>query len=249
TIVVDHSVTTRIKRAEIITNEGIRAGSVIVGLASCGTARYETGYNSGMGSNGLSSARHDVFHRLLAQKYPESYDPRVPTDLAYTGSYDLLNQTWTARIDDSLDELHNSPKPIPTMGKMVLSPTRTYAPVMKEILSNHRQSIHGLIHCTGGGQTKVMKFVDQLHIVKDKLLPTPPLFQVIHHESQTDWREMYQVFNMGHRLEIYTDEKAADEMTSIARSFGVEAQIIGYVEASDKTRLSIRSRHGEFVYA
>lgn len=250
TIVVDHCATARIRRDQIIPNDAIQAGDVIVGLASFGKATYEKSYNGGMGSNGLTSARHDVFHKAIAQNYPESFDPSVPEELVYSGSYSLTSKDWASKVDLSQDAFLASLKTeeLPTMGQLVLSPTRTYAPIMKKILAKHRANIHGLIHCSGGAQTKVMKFVDQLHIIKDQLFPTPALFQVIQQESQTDWKEMYQVFNMGHRLEIYTDEKTAQEIIQIAESFQVEAKIVGRVEAHAEKKLTIESPYGIFEY-
>ncbi len=240
TIIVDNCVSTRMKRAEVISNDRIQAGDVIVGLASFGQASYESTYNGGMGSNGLTSARHDVFHQSIAQKYPESFDPNVPEELVYTGSYQLtdpLPEPYREAVPDDID-----------MGKLVLSPTRTYAPIIQEILKAYRGHIHGMVHCSGGAQTKVLNFVENLHIIKDQLFATPPLFEIIQQESQTNWQEMYQVFNMGHRFEIYTDESAASEMIAIAQSFRVDAQIIGRVESSEQKKLTIQSQHGKFVY-
>jgi len=236
TVIVDSTVTARMKRNEVIPNDNIQAGDVIVGLASSGKATYESEYNGGMGSNGLTSARHDVFANYLAQKYPESYDNQIPQDLVYAG-----NRSLTELIDiQGFEKI--------TAGKLVLSPTRTYAPVIREILENHRTAIHGLIHCSGGGQTKILHFVDELHIIKDNLFTLPPLFQMIQAESKTDWREMYHVFNCGHRLEIYTDEKTAEKLIPIAQKYKIEAQIIGRVEASEAKKLTIKSEFGEFVY-
>ena len=232
TIIVDSTVTARVKRADIIENS-IRPGDVILGFASAGQATYEPSYNSGMGSNGLTSARHDLFAHYLADKYPEGFDPHVPRDLVYTGSHKL-----TEKIDElGLDA-----------GKMVLSPTRTYAPVVASILKNHRSSIHGMIHCSGGAQTKVLHFAGNVHIVKDQLFQIPPLFRIIQEESGTDWKEMYQVFNMGHRFEIYTDEKSAVEMIGIAAGYNVDAQVIGHVEESDEKKLTIKTDKGEYTY-
>ncbi|MEO9483316.1 MAG: AIR synthase related protein [Ekhidna sp.] len=233
TIIVDSTVTARMKRAEVINNENIRAGDLIVGIASYGQATYEKEYNGGMGSNGLTSARHDVFDKIYADKYPESFDQGVPRDLIYSGSKRLT------------DSVQNSPL---DAGKLVLSPTRTYGPIIKSILKELRSEIHGMIHCSGGAQTKVLHFVDQVRVVKDNMLPIPPLFQMIHEESGTDWKEMYKVFNMGHRMEIYADEESADEIVEIARSFNVEAQVVGRVEASDTKELIIQSEHGIFSY-
>ncbi|WP_114777596.1 AIR synthase related protein [Botryobacter ruber] len=233
TIIVDSTVTARMRRDEVISNHNIQAGDVIVGFASFGKASYEDEYNGGMGSNGLTSARHDVFHKYLSKSYPESYDPEVPVDLVYSGSYRLTDVNKETGME---------------VGKLVLSPTRTYAPIVKEILKAHRPHIHGMVHCSGGAQTKVLHFTDKVHIVKDNLFPTPPLFQLIQQESRTDWMEMYKVFNMGHRLEIYLPEQYAEELIAISRSFGVEAQIIGHVESSKSNELTIKSSHGRFYY-
>lgn len=234
TIIVDSTVTARMKRDEVINNAHIQAGDVIVGLASFGKARYEKEYNGGMGSNGLTSARHDVLHNSLQQKYPESYDPAIPEDLTYAGSKYLT---------DTIDGV-----PL-NVGKLILSPTRTYAPVMVEIFNKiNRKNIHGMVHCSGGAQTKVLHFVKDLHIVKDNLFPIPPLFELIQKESNTDWREMYQVFNMGHRMEVYVNEEFAKEIIDISNSFQVEAQIIGRVEAASHKKLTIKSPQGSFIY-
>ena len=234
TIIVDSTVTARIRRDQVIDNANIRPGDVIVGLASSGQANYEDQYNAGMGSNGLTSARHDVFAHYLAEKYPESFDASVPESLVYSGSRQL-----TETLDDiPLD-----------IGKMVLSPTRTYAPVVKKILEQFRpDQIHGMVHCSGGAQTKILHFVDRLHIIKDQLLPIPPLFKLIQAESQTDPKEMYQVFNMGHRLEFYVSPECAQTIVDISKSFNIDAQIIGRVEASDKKRLTIDGELGVFKY-
>ena len=233
TIIVDSTVTARIKRDDVIDNANIQAGDVIVGLASFGQATYEDAYNGGMGSNGLTSARHDVFSKMLAQQYPESYDPNVPEDLVYAGQKSLTEAT-----DTPLDA-----------GKLVLSPTRTYAPIIKAIFSQvDRQQIHGMVHCSGGAQTKILHFIDDLHVVKDNLFDVPPLFQMIQEQSGTDWKEMYQVFNMGHRMELYVPEAVASTLISISESFGVAAQIVGRVEASTKKQLTISSPYGEFKY-
>lgn len=232
TIIVDSTVVCRMKRANVISNHTIQDGDVIVGLASFGQASYETEYNGGMGSNGLTSARHDVFHKALAEKYPESFDPSVPGDLVYSGSKGLTEATST-----ELDA-----------GKLVLSPTRTYAPIIKQILDNHRDDIHGMVHCSGGAQTKVLHFVDNVHVIKDNLFPIPPLFEMIQKESGTDWKEMYKVFNMGHRMELYVPEELAADLIAIAESFGIDAQIVGRVEQSDAKKLTIRSPYGEFIY-
>lgn len=233
TIIVDSTVACRMKRADIIDNANIKAGDVIVGLSSSGQATYEKEYNSGMGSNGLTSARHDVFAHYLAEKYPESYDPAIPDDLVYTGSYSLTDKIESLQLD---------------AGKLVLSPTRTYAPVVKKILEELHPYIHGMIHCTGGGQTKILHFIENLRIIKNNLFPLPPLFQIIQHESHTDWKEMYKVFNMGHRMEIYLPAAYAEEVIAISRSFNVEAKIIGYCETSDEKELIIESEFGKFEY-
>jgi phosphoribosylformylglycinamidine cyclo-ligase len=235
TIIVDSTVVARAKRSDIISNHTIQAGDIIVGLASFGKAIYEKNYNGGMGSNGLTSARHDVFHKSIAQKYPETYDNSLSETVAYTGKYKL---TDTLTLEN--EEI--------TLGKLVLSPTRTYAPVMKKILETHRSNIHGLVHCSGGGQTKVLHFAENVHIIKDNLFPVPPLFQIIQEESRTDWKEMYQVFNMGHRMEIYIPEQYAQEIIEISKSFGVDAQIIGRVESSDTKKLTIQTEKGIFEY-
>ncbi len=233
TIVVDSTVNARMRREDVITNEKIAPGQVIVGLASYGQASYEDEYNGGMGSNGLTSARHDVFNSSLAEKYPESFDPSVPSELVYSGSYNLTDPVEGSPLD---------------AGKLVLSPTRTYAPVIAEILKNFRSEIGGLIHCSGGAQTKVLHFVDKLHVIKDNLFEIPPLFKTIHEESGTDWQEMYKVFNMGHRMEIYIDEKRAEEIISISNSFGIEAQVIGRIESANDKKLTIKSGTGTFEY-
>ena len=233
TIIVDSTVTARIKRSDVIDNARIQPGDVIVGLASFGQATYEIAYNGGMGSNGLTSARHDIFSKTLAQKYPESYDPNLPESLVYTGQ-------------KSLTEVTNTPL---DAGKLVLSPTRTYAPIIKAIL-NHidRQQIHGMVHCSGGAQTKILHFIDKLHVIKDNLFDVPPLFQLIQEQSGTDWKEMYQVFNMGHRMELFIPEAVASTLISISESFGVAAQIVGRVEESTKKQLTISSPFGKFKY-
>lgn len=233
TIIVDSTVTCRMKRSDVISNHNIQPGDVIVGLSSCGQATYEKNYNGGMGSNGLTSARHDVFAHYLAEKYPESYDPGIPNHLIYSGS-----QTLTSQIENlSLDA-----------GKLVLSPTRTYAPVIKKILETLRPHIHGMVHCSGGAQTKILHFINNMHVVKDNLFDTPPLFQLIQKESQTSWKEMYTVFNMGHRMEIYTTEEFAQEIIDISTSFDIEAKIVGHTEAATDKSLTIKSKHGEFKY-
>ena len=234
TIIVDSTVTCRMKRSDVINNANIRPGDVIVGLSSSGQATYEKEYNGGMGSNGLTSARHDVFAKYLAQKYPESYDHAVPEELVYSG---------TKRLDDVIADC-----PL-TAGKMVLSPTRTYAPVIKKLLDELRPEIHGMVHCTGGAQTKVLHFVsDNCRVIKDNMFPIPPLFKTIQEESQTDWSEMYKVFNMGHRLEVYVSPEDADDVIAISQSFGIDAQVIGRIEESDHKELIIRSEFGEFRY-
>jgi phosphoribosylformylglycinamidine cyclo-ligase len=232
TVIVDSTVTARMKRQDIITSN-IQAGDVIVGLSSFGQATYEDEYNGGMGSNGLTSARHDVFAHYLTGLYPESFDPQVPEDLVYSGNLKLTDPTEVAGVD---------------AGKMVLAPTRTYAPVIKEILKQHRKDIHSIIHCSGGAQTKVLHFVDKLHIIKDNLFPVPPLFDMIRQQSGTDFREMYQVFNMGHRMELYVPEPIADKLINIAESFGIEARVIGRCEPSAQKKLSIISPEGKFRY-
>jgi len=233
TIIVDSTVTARMNRADVIDNARIQAGDVIVGLASSGQATYESQYNGGMGSNGLTSARHDVFSIMLAEQYPESFDPNVPEELVYAGQKSLTDATETP-----LDA-----------GKLVLSPTRTYAPIVKAILNQvDRKQIHGMVHCSGGAQTKILHFIDELHVIKDNLFDTPPLFKLIQEQSGTDWKEMYQVFNMGHRMELYVPEAIANTLISISQSFGVDAQVVGRVEASPKKQLSILSPYGEFGY-
>lgn len=234
TIIVDSTVTARIKRDKVVDNANIQAGDVIVGLASFGQASYEKSYNGGMGSNGLTSARHDVFHNYLAQKYPESFDASVPSDLVYSGNVRLTDEVEGAPID---------------AGKLVLSPTRTYAPIIKKILDTYSpKQIHGMVHCSGGAQTKVLHFVDNVHVIKDNLFPIPPLFKLIQEQSKTDWKEMYQVFNCGHRMEIYVPQEIADEIIAISKSFNVDAQIVGRVEASESKKLTIQSEFGIFEY-
>ena len=236
TIIVDSTVTCRMKRSDVISNHNIKAGDVIVGLASYGQATYETEYNGGMGSNGLTSARHDVFNKTIAQQYPESFDPAVPYDLVFSGSKKL-----TDLVDIGNEQTI-------TAGKLVLSPTRTYAPVIKAMLDAHRGQIHGMVHCSGGAQTKVLHFIDKLHVIKDNLFPIPPLFKMIQEESGTDWQEMYRVFNMGHRMELYVPQEIAAQLISISESYNIPAQIIGRVEAADKKQVTITSEFGEFVY-
>jgi phosphoribosylformylglycinamidine cyclo-ligase len=234
TIIVDSTVTARMKRGDVIDNANIQAGDVIVGLASFGQATYETEYNGGMGSNGLTSARHDVFANYLAAKYPESFDASVPNELVYSGQTQLT------------DSVENSPI---NAGKLVLSPTRTYAPVIKKILSKYNSNqIHGMVHCSGGAQTKVLHFVNNVHVIKDNLFPVPPLFQLIQENSKTDWKEMYQVFNCGHRMELYVPAEVAQDIIEISKSFHIDAQIVGRVEASDRKKLTIVSEYGTFEY-
>lgn len=233
TIIVDSTVTCRMKRSDVINNANIKPGNVIVGLASFGQATYEKAYNGGMGSNGLTSARHDVFANYLAQKYPESYDASVPADLVYSGGLRLTDAVDGSPID---------------AGKLVLSPTRTYAPVVKKLLDQLRPHIDGMVHCSGGAQTKVLHFVENVHVIKDNLFPVPPLFKTIQEQSGTDWHEMYKVFNMGHRLEVYIDPAYANQVIEISQSFGIDAQIIGRIEASDHTHLTIQSEFGTFTY-
>ncbi|TYB80319.1 phosphoribosylformylglycinamidine cyclo-ligase [Bizionia gelidisalsuginis] len=234
TIIVDSTVTARMKRSDVIDNANIKAGDVIVGLESFGQASYEKEYNGGMGSNGLTSARHDVFHNYLAKKYPESFDAAVPSDLVYSGQMMLTDTVEDSPID---------------AGKLVLSATRTYAPIIKNILSKYTsEDVHGMIHCSGGAQTKILHFVDQFHIVKDNLFPVPPLFKLIQEQSKTDWKEMYQVFNCGHRMELYVSPEVATEIIEISKSYNVNAQIVGRVEASEDKKLTIKSEFGTFTY-
>jgi len=234
TIIVDSTVTARMKRSDVIDNANIKSGDVIVGLASFGQASYETEYNGGMGSNGLTSARHDVFDKYLAHKYPESFDQEVPEELVYSGSKQLTDTVVNSELD---------------AGKLVLSPTRTYAPIIKKILSKYtNKEIHGMVHCSGGAQTKILHFVKDLHIIKDNLFEVPPLFKLIQEESKTDWKEMYQVFNMGHRMELYVPQEIADDLISISKSFNVDAKIVGKVETSVSKKLTIQSEFGEFHY-
>ena len=234
TIIVDSTVTARVKRSKVIDNANIKAGNVIVGLASYGQATYETAYNGGMGSNGLTSARHDVFAKALALSFPESFDPSVPEELVYAGTKQLTDRVQGSPLD---------------AGKLVLSPTRTYAPIIKKILEKYDNAqINGMVHCSGGAQTKILHFVDNLHIIKDNLFEVPPLFKLIQEESRTDWKEMYQVFNCGHRMELYVPEAIAADLIAISESFGVPAKVIGRVEASDNKRLTIKSEYGTFEY-
>ena len=233
TIIVDSTVTCRMRRDQVIDNANIRPGDVIVGLASFGQATYEDCYNGGMGSNGLTSARHDVFSASVRDLFPETYDNAMPKELAYSGSMDLTTPVEGTPLD---------------AGRLVLSPTRTYAPVIRRLLDTMRPEIHGMVHCTGGAQTKVMHFVDGVHVIKDNLFPTPPLFRLIQEQSGTEWKEMYKVFNMGHRMEIYTSADNAEKVMEISRSFGIDARVVGRVEASETNRLTIKSEHGVFEY-
>ena len=233
TIIVDSTVTCRMRRDQVIDNANIRPGDVIVGLASFGKASYETEYNGGMGSNGLTSARHDVFSRYLAEKYPETFDAAVPEELVYSGACSLTDSVEGTGLD---------------AGRLVLSPTRTYAPVIKAVLDRMRADIHGMVHCSGGAQTKVMNFVDNVHVIKDNMFPVPPLFELIQAQSGTDWKEMYKVFNMGHRMEIYLSPDNADRVIDIARSFDIDARIVGRIEAAEANRLTIISDKGTFEY-
>lgn len=234
TIIVDSTVTARMKRSDVIDNANIKNGDIIVGLASFGQATYEKEYNGGMGSNGLTSARHDVFNKYLAEKYPESFDASVPDELVYSGKVKLTDKVENSPID---------------AGKLVLSPTRTYAPIIKKILSKYnKETIHGMVHCSGGAQTKILHFIDNLHVIKDHLFPVPPLFKLIQEQSKTDWKEMFQVFNCGHRMELYVSPEIAEDIISISKSFNVDAQIIGRVESSSSNKLTIKSEFGEFLY-
>jgi len=233
TIIVDSTVTCRMKRSDVISNHTIQDGDVIIGLSSYGQANYEKEYNGGMGSNGLTSARHDVFSKYLAEKYPESFDGNIDNDLVYSGSYNLTQAIEGLNID---------------AGKLVLSPTRTYAPIIKKILESHRANIHGMIHCSGGAQTKVLHFADNVHITKNNMFPVPPLFSIIQEESKTDWKEMYKVFNMGHRFELYVPKEIAQDIIDISKSFNVDAQIVGYCTAHEGKKLTIESEKGFFEY-
>ncbi|WP_295122298.1 AIR synthase related protein [uncultured Chitinophaga sp.] len=236
TIIVDSTVTCRMKRSDIISNHTIQAGDVVVGLSSSGQATYEREYNGGMGSNGLTSARHDVFNKTIAGKFPESFDPGIPSEVVFSGSKGL-----TDNIDiPGFGAVH--------AGKLVLSPTRTYAPVIKKILESHRAQVHGMVHCSGGAQTKVLHFIDKLHVIKDNLFEAPPLFRLIQEQSGTSWREMYQVFNMGHRMELYVPEAAAADIIAISRSFNIDAQVVGRVTDSPAKKVTVKSEFGEFVY-
>ena len=233
TIIVDSTVVSRMKRSDVISNHNIQGGDVIVGLSSYGQSTYESEYNGGMGSNGLTSARHDVFTKELGSKFPDSFDPSVPAELVYSGSKKLTEKLSGLDID---------------MGKLVLSPTRTYAPIIKKVLESHRDKIHGMVHCSGGAQTKVLHFVDNVHVIKDNMFDVPPLFELIQSESSTDWKEMYKVFNMGHRMELYVPQEIANDIISISESFNVDAKIIGRVEANNTKKLTIKSQYGEFIY-
>ncbi len=236
TIDVGYTAFARMKRSDVIVND-IRSGDVIIGLASFGQATYEDTYNGGMGSNGLTGARHDVFSKVYAEKYPESFDPSIPAEVVYTGKHLM---TDTIHIPGLIDPI--------AIGKLVLSPTRTFLPVLQEVIGKYRKKIHGLIHCTGGGQTKVLKFVKDVHIIKDDLFETPPLFQLIQKSSNTPWKEMFQVFNMGHRMEIYVNARYADEIMAIAMKYGIEARVIGKVKRAQGERVTIKSQHGKFEY-
>jgi phosphoribosylformylglycinamidine cyclo-ligase len=233
TIIVDSTVVARMKRKDVITNKNIQPGDIIVGLSSSGQTSYENSYNGGMGSNGLTSARHDVFNKDIANKFPETYDPSIPDDLVYSGTQSLTSSVEGISLN---------------AGQLVLSPTRTYAPIIVELLKNHRNDIHGMIHCSGGAQTKILHFVDDLHIIKDNLFETPPLFEMIQKESSTSWEEMYKVFNMGHRMELYVNPRNLNSIIDICNSFNLEAKQVGRVEASDKKQLTIISEKGEFIY-
>jgi len=243
TMIVDSTVVCRMKREDVISNHNIKPGNVIVGLASFGKATYETEYNGGMGSNGLTSARHDVFGKYLADKYPESYDTNLAKEVVYTGNLKLTDKVGV--------EYHDGSKLVKESidaGKLVLSPTRTYAPVMKKILDKHRKDIDGIVHCSGGGQTKILHFITENHIIKDNLFDTPPLFTLIQEQSKTDWKEMYKVFNMGHRMEFYVNESVAASIIEISKSFNIDAKIIGRVEVSSEKKVTVKSAHGSFEY-
>lgn len=246
TIAVNSTLIARMKRSDVISNDRIQAGDVIVGLASYGQATYENHYNGGMGSNGLTSARHDVLDKIYAEKYPESFDGDIDFSLVYSGKKSLTDATATEPYNAELDK--ETLDKLPDIGKLILSPTRTYAPVAKVFLDELRQHIHGMVHCSGGAQTKVLHFIDKLHVVKDNLFPIPPLFKLIHEQSGTSWQEMYKVFNMGHRLEVYLPQEHAQRIIEIAQSFNIDAQIIGRVEAFDTKQVTIKSEFGEFVY-
>lgn len=237
TIIVDSTVTCRMKRADVISNDRIKAGDVVVGLSSSGQATYEREYNGGMGSNGLTSARHDVFNKTVAQKFPESYDPSIPQELVFSGKKaltDMINIPGVGNV---------------TAGKLVLSPTRTYAPVIKQILEQYRSQVNGMVHCSGGAQTKVLHFINNLHVIKDNLFPVPPLFSLIQEQSGTSWKEMYQVFNMGHRMELYVPEQIADDIIRISQTYNIDAQIVGRVTDSPAKKVTVKSEFGTFEYA
>lgn len=236
TIIVDSTVTCRMKRADVISNHNIQAGDVVVGLSSSGQATYEKEYNGGMGSNGLTSARHDVFSKVIAGKYPESFDPGIPSEVVFSGSKSLTDNINIPGVG----QVH--------AGKLVLSPTRTYAPVIKKILEAFRPQVHGMVHCSGGAQTKVLHFIDKLHVIKDNLFPAPPLFRLIQEQSGTSWKEMYQVFNMGHRMEVYVPENIAADIIGISKSFNIDAQVVGRVTGSPAKKVTVKSEFGEFVY-
>lgn len=243
TMIVDSTVVCRMKREDVISNHNIKPGNVIVGLASFGKATYETEYNGGMGSNGLTSARHDVFGKYLAEKYPESFDTNLAKEVVYTGNLKLTDKVEVEYKDGNVVVKENI-----DAGKLVLSPTRTYAPVMKKILDKHRKYIDGIVHCSGGGQTKILHFISENHIIKDNLFDTPPLFTLIQEQSKTDWKEMYKVFNMGHRMEFYVNEIVAASIIEISKSFNIDAKIIGRVEASPEKKVTVTSKHGSFEY-
>lgn len=253
TIIVDSTVTCRLKRSEVIDNSNIKDGDVIVGLSSSGKTTYEDVYNSGMGSNGLTSARHDLFNKQTGIKYPQSYDHDTDSLFIYSGKLSLTDRieikrnSWRILRQD--EDQNDSNSIYTTIGKLVLSPTRTYAPVIKKILDSFRNRVHGMVHCSGGGQTKILHFIDGLHIIKNNLFPVPPLFELIQQQSQTSWQEMYKVFNMGHRMEIYTDEHTAAEIIRLAESFHLEAQVIGICEKADKKKLTIKTSNGDFIYS
>ncbi|RFS13354.1 AIR synthase-related protein [Emticicia sp. C21] len=246
TIAVNSTLIARMKRADVISNDRIEAGDVIVGLASYGQATYEKQYNGGMGSNGLTSARHDVLDKIYAEKYPESFDGDIDFSLVYSGKKSLTDETATEAYNATLDK--ETLDKLPDVGKLILSPTRTYAPVAKVLLDELRPHIHGMVHCSGGAQTKVLHFIDKLHVIKDNLFPIPPLFKMIHEQSGTSWQEMYKVFNMGHRLEVYLPQQYAQRIIEIAQSFNIDAQIIGRVESSETKQVTIKSEFGKFVY-
>ncbi|WP_423736223.1 AIR synthase related protein [Chitinophaga caseinilytica] len=236
TLIVDSTVTARMKRADVISNDRIQAGDVVVGLASYGQATYEREYNGGMGSNGLTSARHDVFNKSVAEKYPESYDPAIPQELVFAGKKSLTDMIDVPGFGQI------------TAGKLVLSPTRTYAPVIRHMLEQFRPQIHGMVHCSGGAQTKVLHFIENLHVIKDNLFPVPPLFQLIREQSGAEWREMYQVFNMGHRMELYVPAEIAEDLIRISQTYNIDARIVGRVEASEGKKVTVKSEYGTFEY-